>query len=30
VFGDFVRNSSLMTSEISVNPAVSKLQSRMT
>jgi GT2 family glycosyltransferase len=27
VFGDFVRNSSLMTSEISVNPVVSKLQS---
>jgi N-acetylglucosaminyl-diphospho-decaprenol L-rhamnosyltransferase len=27
VLGDFVRNSSLLTSEISVNPAVSKLQS---
>ena len=26
LFADFVRNSSLMTSEISVNPAVSKLQ----
>lgn len=26
LFSDFVRNSSLMTSEISVNPAVSKLQ----
>jgi len=26
MFGDFVRNSSLMTSEIAVNPAVSRLQ----